>query len=148
MILAVGLPATFLLGLETKLAELRKVYEAIPTLPPGKDWIADTQERPGIFKDRNNEIRFKTEKDIEFKIAAEATKEHPAQVAQLSKTNNVGRYTVETKSGMLAPVDKAARIKRIDTLLRAVKKARQRANNVLVGNEQIGKVLIDFINVG
>lgn len=145
---ASNIPATFLLGLETKLKDLRQIYEAIPTLPPGKAWVEDKTERPGIFKDNNDETRFKTEKDVEFKIAAEATEHHPAQIVQLSRTNNVGKYTVVTKSGMLAPVDKAARIKRIDKLLRAVKKARQRANNVSVNDEKIGETLIDFINQG
>ena len=34
-----GLPSTTLLGLETKLSELRKVFEAIPTLAPGVSWV-------------------------------------------------------------------------------------------------------------
>lgn len=146
--IAENLPATYLLGLETKIAELRKVYEAIPTLPPGKDWQRDTTERIGIFRDVHDEIRFKTEKDVEFKIAAEATKEHPAQVVQLTKNNNVGKYTTRKKSGMITPLEKAMRLKRLDMLLRSVKKARQRANNVEVKKQFIGEALLNYINYG
>lgn len=145
-VIASNIPATFLLGLETKLGELRKVYEAIHTLPPGVNWVLDTQEKAGVYKSTDN-VTYKTEKDMEFKIMAEATKEHPAQVAQLAKTNNVGRYDTTRWSGLLTPLEKAMRLQRIDQLLIAVKKARQRANNTEVVVDTIGRRLFEFINI-
>jgi len=142
------LPATFLLGMETKLNNLRKLYEVIPTLAPGITWDVDEQERPGTFKARNDVVSFKTEKDMEFKEASPATKEHPAQIAKLERTRNVGTFTTTRWSGMLTPLDKAQRLDRLDQLLNAVKQARQRANSVKVENAKVGKELLDFINHG
>lgn len=145
-VLAKDLPATFLLGMEAKLNELRKVYSAIHTLAPGITWEKDEQEKAGVFRTKHDTTAFKTEKDLEFKIAAEATKEHPAQVAQLEKTKNVGKYVITRWSGMLTPLEKANRIERIDVLLDAVKQARQRANSAEVVRGRVGETLLDFIN--
>jgi len=147
--LAQNLPATFLLGLETKLNNLRKLYEAIPTLAPGINWDVDEQERAGTFKARNDLVTFKTEKDMEFKEASPATKEHPAQIAKLERTRNIGTYTTTKWSGMLTPLDKANRLARLDQLLNAVKQARQRANTVNIeAGGGIGTDLLNFINHG
>ncbi len=142
------LPATFLLGMETKLNNLRKLYEAIPTLAPGINWDVDAQERPGTFKARNDIVSFKTEKDMEFKEASPATEHHPAQIAKLERTRNTGTYTLTKWSGMLTPLDKAERLARLDELLNAVKQARQRANSVKVEDAKVGTDLLDFINHG
>lgn len=147
-ILATGLPATFLLGLETKLANLRKLYETLPTLAPGIHWDVDEQERDGVFKTRHDVVSFKTEKDMEFKEASPATDHHPAQVAQLERTRNVGTFTVTKWSGMLTPLNKAQRLARLDQLLNAVKQARQRANSVKVEPTNVSKAFLDFINHG
>ena len=40
--LAKDLPATFLLGLENKLKNVRSLFQAIPTLPPGRKWEKDS----------------------------------------------------------------------------------------------------------
>ena len=142
------LPATYLLGMETKLNNLRKLYEAIPTLAPGITWDVDEQERVGTFKARNDIVSFKTEKDMEFKEASPATKEHPAQIARMERTRNTGTYTTTKWSGMLTPLDKAERLARLDQLLNAIKQARQRANSVEVENTKIGTDLLNFINHG
>ena len=146
--IAAALPATFLLGMETKLNNLRKLYESIPTLAPGITWDVDEQERAGTFKARNDIVSFKTEKDMEFKEASPATKEHPAQIAKMERTRNTGKYTLTKWSGMLTPLDKAERLNRLDQLLNAVKQARQRANSVEVKNASVGADLINFINHG
>lgn len=145
--IARDVPATFLLGLETKLGEIRKLYDSIGTLAPGYKWEEDAQERPGIFK-ATDKAMFKTEKDVEFKVVVEPTQYHPAQIVELAKTNNVGKYDTTMWSGLLTPLEKAMRIKRIDTLLLAVKKARQRANNTELVTAKVGKDLLMFINHG
>ena len=43
-VLATEVPATFLLGLESKLKKLREVYEKIPTLSPGVEWVTDSEK--------------------------------------------------------------------------------------------------------
>jgi len=146
-VLAADVPATFLLGLESKLGDIRKLYEKIHTLAPGFKWVLDEQERPGTYK-TTAPVRFKTEKDTEFRIVVAADEHHPAQVRELPRTQNVARYDTTKICGFLTPLEKAVRIKRIDTLLRAVKKARQRANSVDLTNAHIGEYLFAYINSG
>jgi len=141
-------PATFLLGLEKKLIELRSIYDAIPTLAPGIKWVADENEREGVYVAYNAVTSFKTKKDIEFRVAHEATKEHPAQVAQLQTEVNVGKYTTISKSGMVAPIEKANRLKRLDDVLAAVKQARMRANNIDVDTAPACHRILEYINKG
>ena len=145
-VLVVDVPATFLLGMETKLNELRKVYEHIPTLAPGIKWISDAANaKAGVFMTSDDIVSFKTQKERGFAVAYEATKEHPAQVSTEEKIVSVGKYSTVRYSGMLTPVEKARRLENIDTLIGAVKKARMRANNIEVVRDNVGKVLIDFI---
>jgi len=144
--IAEKVPATFLLGMESKLRDLRKIYDAIPTLAPGISWIPSEQDRKGVFKTAHEIIQLKSEKAPEFRIVAEATPEHPAQVAQVAKTSDVGRYITTEYSGMMTPLEKAQRIERLDTILRATKQARMRANNTLVVKGSIGKDILDYIN--
>lgn len=141
-----GLPATFLLGLETKLVKVRQVYEQIPTLPPGINWVEDPMERPGVYKTSIANVQFKTKKDPEFRTVAPATKEHPAQVQKVDRTIETGKYVTTGFCGMMTPFEKAERITRIDFLLREVKKARMRANNAEVVKDRIGEKIFEYIN--
>ena len=146
--IASNVPATFLLGLESKLGELRKVYERIHTLPPGYKWDSDTNfAKPGVYVTKETDT-FKTEKIIDFVTVAEATEHHPAQVRDVAKTVNVGKYDTTRWSGLLTPLDKAMRLKRIDKLIHAVKKARQRANKAEIVSANIGNELFNYINKG
>lgn len=148
-VIAKDVPAVFLLGLETKLGRLRDMYQAVPTLQPGTKWIIDPTERSGVFVTANDSTAFKTEKTVDFVVAYEATDHHPAQIKEVSKTENVGKITTTTWSGMLTPVEKAARIARIDNLLKAAKAARMRANNVDVDKDRkIGNSILNYIKFG
>lgn len=144
--IAAGLPATFLLNMETKLGELRRVYDSIHTLAPGIKWEIDRDHsKMGVFTANENET-FKTEKMVEFVIAAEATEQHPAQVREVPKTTNVGKYSLQKWCGLLSPLEKAMRIQRLDKLIRAVKKARQRANKAEIVNAHVAGDLFSYIN--
>lgn len=141
-------PATFLLGLENKLNQVRVLYLAIPTLPPGIKWELDDQRGEGVYRAAHEEVTMKSIKDSDFRTVAEATKEHPAQVAQIQINRDVGQYAITKWNGMMTPVEKAARISRIDELMNAVKEARMRANKVEVKHQSIGIDLLNFINKG
>lgn len=143
--IAEAVPATFLLGLETKLGELRKLYDNIHTLAPGHDWQLDKDAGEGVYK-AELPVTFKTEKDMDFRIVVEADEHHPAQVRELARTKNVGKYETMRWCGLLTPLEKAQRMARVDKLLQAVKKARQRANNTDLVKAQIGKDLLNYIN--
>lgn len=143
-IIAKDVPATFLLTLEKELNNLRKIYEKMPTLDPGKVWKKDTTKDNVYVADpvKTN----KTEKTMMSHVAYEATKDHPAQVQVYNKDIVVGEWTNKEWSGCVSVSDKSKYLGKIDELHRAVKKARMRANEVEVKNLKIGKKFFDFIN--
>lgn len=139
-------PATTLLGLESKLTELRSLFEAIPTLPTGINWERNEADEPGIFRTREDVKQAKTENDVGFRVLYEATKEHPAQIEKFKVVNDVGMYSTSRLSGMYTAHNKAKKLENTDIALRAIKTARQRANTVVINkNKKIGKDLITFI---
>jgi len=142
--IAKDLPATFLLNLENRFKEIRKMYNLIPTLDPSHVWTISTTEN-NVYE--SNEIEtLKTEKVIEPLLLAPATKEHPAQVDKISRDRIVGKWLTRVKSGAITPSGKSRLLGRLDTLVRAIKKARMRANNQTAKKIDIGKKLFDFIN--
>ena len=146
--LGTELPATFLLALEKRLVTIRAVYKTIPTLPQGVTWEVDTTVGTDIFKTVHPDVKFKTKKTFVHKVLYEATKEHPAQIEKWDETENVGEYSIDTWSGLISSAYKAEMLKRIDDLIIAVKKARQKANSCDVVKTTIGAKLMDYINLG
>jgi hypothetical protein len=139
-------PVTFLLNMETELQELRGVYNSAPTLAPGTSWILDEQKGRGIYKSQHQEEKQKTEKTVQFKVLVQATKEFPAQVKEWAEDRPIGKFLTETWSGMISQADKALMIGRLDKLIRAFKKARQRANGQETESMEIGQQIFDYIN--
>jgi hypothetical protein len=151
-VIAKDVPATMLLGLETKLKVLRGMYEAIPTLQPGIEWELNESLGKGVYQTKYPEVSYKTEKTIQHKILDKAHIEKgvgiPAQIEKWNETKNVGKYTKTVFSGMLTSAEKSDILGRLDRLIQATKKARQRANMQDVDDAHIGQQLIDFVNEG
>lgn len=144
-VIAKDVPATFLLGLEKLLVQIRATYNVIPTLPPNIEWVPDPDTGKNIYKSKYPDEAHKTEQTIVPQVLYEATKEHPAQVDKITEKKNVGLYTKHEWCSMLSPAQKSDRLQKIDDLLAAVKTARQRANTAKVLNMKIGQQLMDFI---
>ena len=147
-IFAEKVPATFLLGMESRLARLREMYTKIPTLAPGTKWELDENLGKGIFATAHPEVKFITEKTLDFLEVAKATKEHPAQVREFTKDVQIGKRTTTRWSGMISPVLKSEMLERLDTLRNAVKQARQRANAVEVKNRKLAQDIFNYIHTG
>ena len=146
--LARDLPATFLLGLETKLRQLRQMVEEVPVLAAGTKWEPDATRGDGVYVAAHPEEKFRTQKVVEHKIIVPATKEHPAQVEKWNADQNIGRYVTEKWSGMASPADKGKLLDRLGELERAVKQARQRANGAEVLEREVGPALARFLLEG
>lgn len=147
-VMETDLPATFLLGLESKLKKIRDLYEAIPTLSPGIEWIPDPDIGKHVYRMKHPETKYKTAKTFQHKVLYDATDKHPAQIERWEETINIGRFVKEIWSGMISSSEKAEILKRLDKLLQGVKKARQRANNIEVTEAEIGKKILNYINNG
>jgi len=140
------MPATSLLQLEKRLKEVHDLVVAIPTLDPARGFKQDEQREKGIFKAREiNKTR--TKKTARPLVLYEATKEHPAQVKEIVEDLPIGAILEQEWSSLITPATKADLIDRCDILLRAVKKARARANELDtdVATNKIGKKLLEFI---
>ena len=142
-----NVPVKFLLSMEEELKQLRKVYEAAPTLPPGFDWTPDNQKGEDIFKLNEPIIKQKGEKVLDFVVAVKATDKFPAQIKERTIDRQIGKYIDNFWSGAITPAKKLKLLSRIDIISRAIKQARQRANTQEVSTQTIGKDIFDFINI-
>ncbi len=139
------LPATALLNLESKLTELRAVYQLIPTNDPAVSWEMDGQLGCFVSKPR---VIFRGKKVPRSHVLYEATPEHPAQVEMYHEDVRIGQFTTTIHSGALTPKDKRERLQRINELIRTVKQARMRANCAEVVDVHIAKKIFNYINSG
>ena len=139
-------PVTFLLGLESKLKHVRDTYAAAPTMQQGIKWEPREDLGAGVYAMANPPKKLKTAKKFKFQILYEATDKHPAQIEKWEEQVPVGEYTEDITNGMLTPARKSELLGNIDTLIQAVKKARQRANTTTLEERKIGQKLFEFIH--
>lgn len=144
IVIAKDVPATMLLGLETRLKLWQEIVIAIPTLEPSIPWVEDKAAGEGIFRS-SDDIKKKTEKKLEYITVAQATDKHPAQVKDWTVDVAVANIHQVNQSSKWPPAKKARVLQRLDDLIVAVKKARQRANQVALEDLHIGNALRDYI---
>ena len=137
------LPATALLNLESKLAELKTVLNAIPVNDNATTWTWD--EGAGRYTS-DEQITAITKKVPTVLTLAEATAEHPAQAEVYHKDLRVGTRHTVFHSGGLSPKDKRDMIRRLDNLCRAVKQARQRANTADAVSVKVADTIFSYIS--
>jgi len=143
--IATGVPATFLLGLETKLKNIREMYQNIPTLAPGMEWKFDGAIE--AYRALKPEVKMKTAKTFKHKVLYEATKEHPAQIEKWEENVNVGKYVRNIWCGALTSAEKSRVLGHLDKMIQAVKKARMRANDIKTEqHDNIGEKIFEYIN--
>lgn len=146
-IIAEGVPATYLLGLEKLLATIRDtVYTAIPTLQPGVAWEVDSNMPAGVVKKRDPDEKFRTKKIRKNHVVALATDKHKEQVEVYTEDVKVAKILTDTWCSKISSKEKAALLARVERLLGAVKSARQVANSTEVKEIEIGAALFDYIH--
>ena len=142
--LAKDVPVFSLLSLEKRLKEIRQYYDEIPTLDMSVEWDktagTDDQFRHGPVDS------FRYVKQTSGVVLYPATKEHPAQVKEVTNDVLVGTWQTTVFSGEAHPGDKAAFLGRIDKLIEAVRKAKMAANEVEVEELKVGQAIFDFIH--
>lgn len=136
-------PPTVFLSLEKQFQEFKKVLLSIPTLDPTVVWTPD-ETRNDIYESAPVKT-YKTEKIPQVLTLAEATKEHPAQTQVFNKDETIGTWTTINESGLIYPKDKSEMLDRVDKIIRAIKKARQRANDIEIEEVKMAKKLFNFV---
>jgi hypothetical protein len=146
--LLVGVPAETLLQLEKRLVEVQNLITAAPTLDPAKGFRPDPDRGKFVYK-AFEDTKTRTKKTKRAIVLYDATKEHPAQTQLIDEDVPVGKIITHEWSGMITPADKADMLARVETLIRAVKQARSRANDidcdVASARMHVGRRLMDFI---
>ena len=145
--LATDVPVDELLGLESRLETLRKLMDTMPTLSASVTWedAYDLSGRKGYWKAIAPSVVVKTEKSSAPVILYEATKEHPAQVKEISVDKPTGTFTKLDFCGAASSSQKSEVIAIIDDLINEVKQARMRANSVEASTRKIGEDIIKLI---
>lgn len=139
-------PATNLLLLSKRMAEIKVLVDAIPTLDPAKGFRPDPDKGKGIYRAREVS-KSRTKKVNKVVTLAPATDKHPAQVQLVPEDVAIGTIQELEWSAMITPALKSDILERLEELTRAVKKAQAKANEtqIEVTGNTIGKKILDYI---
>ena len=139
-------PATHLMALETELNEIMEIIKVIPTLDPAKGFRPDPNRGKYIYVARTVE-KPRTRKDKKVITLAPATEKHPAQAQVVDYDKEIGTIIEQEWSSLISPAVKADMLENVETLTRAVQKARARANDQEIDplTNKIGKTVWDYI---
>ncbi len=144
-ILMKDVPATMLLAMEREFTGYREIFQNIPVMQSGIEWAKDDTIAGNFFKTSTPIKTQKVEKDIEYRVVVQPTKEHPAQIKEVPITKQVGEYTEYKWSGCVTLAKKADLLSRLEAFIQAVKKARARANAQEVQKVESTKSIFDWI---
>jgi len=144
-VLLKDVPATALLELEKRVKEAMELIQAIPTLDPAKGFAVDEERGKGIYRARDVK-KTRTQKVQKPLVLYPATEHHPAQTQLVSVDEPVAQIEEQEWSSCLTVAAKGDIYDRAENVLRAVKKARARANEASVDtNNKIGATLVAAI---
>jgi len=138
-----GVPVSYLIFLEKQLTDIHTFIKAMPVLDPAEDWSKD--EKSGL--NRTREIYTHRTKKIQKPIVLYPHSEHhPAQTQMVTEDVVAGHWVAVKLSGAISATDKEKMLGRVDTLLYAVKSARESANACNeVPSPKVGAAVFGFI---
>jgi hypothetical protein len=143
-VLLKGVPATALMDVGKRMAELQELLSAVPTLDPAKGFKPAPDRGAGYFKAREV-LRTRTRKVQVPLVKYQATVEHPAQVDVISVDEPAGSLLEQEWSALITPAQKADLLTRVEEVRRAITTALQRANTVEVQEVHCGEVLFKYV---
>lgn len=135
-------PVPYLLFLEKQLTDVRTVISNIPVLDPNEDWTLDATN--GIYKTKPVSTH-RTKKVTKPLVLFPATDKHPAQTDKIIEDVVVGFWEQVKMSGAMEEKAQKTLLKRVETLLDAVKQAREEANNSDAPQVEVGDALLGYI---
>jgi len=137
-----GVPATTLLFLEKQLTDLHTFVAKLPTLDPSEEWAFD--EAAGLWKTPASQTT-KTKKVQKPLVLYPATDHHPAQTQIIAEDVIVGNWTKVSQSGAIPGTEKTAMLERIEKLQKAVKYAREEANQTEAPEQKISDNVFGYL---
>lgn len=144
-ILLKALPATALLELEKRVAEVMALIKTIPTLDPAKGFQPAPDQGTDVWQARPDS-KTRTRKVQKVLTLAQATEKHPAQAQVISVDEPAGQLVTQEWSGLISTAAKGHMLDRVEDVRRAVKAARSRANETEVSSQAaIGQTLLTYV---
>jgi hypothetical protein len=136
-------PVSFLLFLEKQLTDMRTFIGALPVLDEAETWARD--ENAGLY--RSDAISTHRTKKVQRPIVLyNATTEHPAQTQLITEDVIAGFWNTVKHSGAMPKPERQAMLERVETLLKAVKTAREAANmNDEIDVPEIGEAVFGYL---
>ncbi|MGK7889492.1 MAG: hypothetical protein AB4042_09160 [Leptolyngbyaceae cyanobacterium] len=141
-VILADIPVTTLLFLEKQLAEVRTFISKLPILDIDQEWDYDGNRGCYITAVKQTA---KTKKVTKPVVLYEATKEHPAQVKEVSEDVVEGTWSLINFSGALPQDQVNAMLTRVDKLSKAVVIAREEANGTEVQEQDIADPVFNYI---
>ena len=135
-------PITYILFLEKQLEDIRTFCLKLPTLDPTEEWHWDENQNCFATKMQS---RVKTKKMPRVLRKAEATKEHPEQVEVWHEDVGVGTWNEIKYSGAITAQRVKELVDRVEKLQRAVKFAREEANQIEVSVQKVGDPILNYL---
>lgn len=135
-------PVTYLLFLEKKLVDIHTFVAKLPVLDASEQWHMDEAQNCWA-SDPIDTAR--TKKIPRNHVKAEATDKHPAQVEIFHEDVRVGTWKTVKYSGAMPASQVRKLLDRVELLQKAVKFAREEANNTEAPEVKVGKTLFDFL---
>ncbi|HZS04088.1 MAG TPA: hypothetical protein VFD58_04565 [Blastocatellia bacterium] len=141
-VLVKNAPVPYLLFLEKQINDLHAFVDKLPVLDETDDWTKD--DNAGLYKTMPIPTH-RTKKVQKPVVLYEATKEHPAQTQIITEDVVVGYWDTVKHSGALPAPRRQVLLERIERLSKAVKFAREKANDAETENQKIGKAIFDYL---
>jgi hypothetical protein len=135
-------PATYLLFLEKQLTDLHTFVGKLPVLDPAEEWKLDPNSN--LYKTPPSKT-VKTKKVQKPIVLYPATVEHPAQTQLITEDVTVGNWEQVKLSGALPEPRRKALLSRIEKLQKAVKFAREQANDTEVTDKKVGDKILQWL---
>ena len=135
-------PVTFLMQFEKYLErEVRGYVALLPVLDPAETWNPldnDQYETPPFETFRTRKVQ----KPI---VLYPHTDKHPAQTQMITEDVIDGYWLKKKFSGAIPPASKRDLVERVETLVEAVKHAREKANDVEVVDAKVGEAVFGYL---
>lgn len=135
-------PVTYLLFMEKQLTDLRTFIDNLPVLDEAERWTKDSS---GVYK--SEQVTTHRTKKVQKPIVLyDATDKHPAQTQLIVEDIIAGHWVQEKHSGAIPAPEKQKLAEKVDSVLLAVKEAREAANNVdEVASPDIGTAIFNYL---
>jgi hypothetical protein len=146
-IMGEDLPATWLLGMERRLARVRDdLCAKIPTHDPALEWEPDPEKGDNIYRAKHLVVKDRTEKQKTHKAIFQPTEHQAGQYESWDENVKVGVFETQYWTSAISPARKSRLLEKLDDVIRACKKARTRANKAEIVKVHVAKKIFDYVN--